>query len=137
MPWEGRRLVHSVMHVARKPFDDQFGSQGGKTMVWKNGQWYAPGDFDVRCVMMTGKYFTIGVNGNTSIEQKMWDLGDKLQIHYTQHVRLSYKGQVMDTGRTFQDYGIIGLEDGEPVTVDMTVVNEPTPWPCGDWDKCI
>ena len=106
-------------------------------MPWKNGQFYPPGYFDVRFTMMTGKYFTLMVSGNTSVRQKMWDLGDRTQICYTQCVRLSYNGRAMDAGKTFQDYGIIGLEDGAPVTVDMTVVNEPPPWPREDWDWCI
>ena len=84
--------------------------------------------------MMNGEYFDHYVSGNTPVTQKMWDLCDRLQICYTQHIRLSYKCQVMEPGKTFQDYGIIGLEDGAPVTVDMTIVNEPPPWPREDWD---
>jgi hypothetical protein len=103
-------------------------------MPWKNGVFYPPGYFDVKFLMMSGEYMILMVGHTGLVRQKMWDLCDRMQIpHSMGHVRLSYNGQAMDPGKTFGDYGISGLVDGEPVTVDMTVVSERPPWPDDDW----
>ena len=129
MLWDGRRLVHSVMHVTRKPSEDQtlrLGHRAGKTMA-------SGPTFDVKVRMMSGKEEIVAVRGDTRVRDIIYQLWEQMQIGYEHSVRLSFHDEAMDADKTFGFYGI-NRAWRTPATIDVVIVNEPPPWPREDWD---
>ena len=92
-------------------------------MVWGDDGWYPPRHCAVRFMMMTAKYIMLSLSGDLLVQQKMclflWSWGPT-------------RPNALETMAE-----LIGYEDGQPVTVDITVASSggASPEACGATSK--